>query len=173
MSSDPAQLEAQAKAAFAAKRFSEAADLFREAAEGYRLGRSALMAAEMMNNVSVCLLQAGDAQGALDAASGTEEVFASNGDLKRQGMAVGNLAAALDELKRYDDALAGYERSADLFSQAGEDDLRSLVLKSAAGLRLKTGRVTESAFKMIGSLEAKQKPSFFERILKFLLRIAR
>lgn len=173
MSPDPAQLEAQGKLAFEGKRFSEAADLFRQAAEGYTVGRSGLMAAEMMNNASVCLLQAGNAQDALDAAAGTDEIFAGAGDIKRQGMAVGNMAAALDELRRYDEALAAYERSAALFSQAGEDDLRSLVLKSAAGVRLKTGNLTESAFKMIGSLEAKKKPSLFERILKFLLRFSK
>jgi hypothetical protein len=32
--------------------------------------------------------------------------------------------------------------------------------------------MTDSAFKMIGSLEAKDKPSIFERILRFLLRFA-
>jgi hypothetical protein len=43
-------------------------------------------------------------------------------------------------------------------------------MKSSAAIKLKTGRVTDSAFKMMGSLEAKDNPSLFERILKFFLR---
>jgi hypothetical protein len=112
----------------------------------------------------------GKAQESLDAALGTEVVFAKAGDVKRQGMAVGNQAAALEALKRWDEALAAYEGSAALFADAGEGDLRSMVLKAAAGIKLKRGKVTDSAFKMIGSLEAKEKPSVFERVLKFLLR---
>ncbi len=170
MSTEPAQLDAQGKRAFANKKFDEAAGYFRQAAEGYTLGRAGLLAAEMMNNASVALLQARKPQEALDAALGTDEIFKQASDKKRQAMALGNQASALEELKRYDEALEKYEFSAELFREAGEDDLRSMVMKSAAGIKLKTGKVTESAFKMMGSLDAKKTPGFFERILKFLLR---
>ena len=85
-------------------------------------------------------------------------------------MAFGNQAAALEGLNHYDEAITAYERSAELFAQAGEGDLRALVMKSAAGIKLKTGKITESAFKMMGSLDVKENPSIFERILKFFLR---
>jgi hypothetical protein len=87
-------------------------------------------------------------------------------------MAVGNQAAALEGLKRWDEALAAYERSAAIFAEAGEGELRSMVLKSAAAIKLRRGQIGDSAIKMIGSLEAKEKPSFLERALKFLLRFA-
>lgn len=170
MTLEPAQLDAQGKQAFQEKRFDEAAEYFRQAAEGYTLERAILLAAEMKNNMSVALLQAGKPQASLDAALGTDEVFAGANDIKRQAMAVGNQAAALEELKRYEEALERYERSAELFRQAGEDDLRSMVMKSAAAIKLKTGNITESAFKMMGSLDAKRTPGFFERILKFFMR---
>lgn len=170
MTLEPAQLDAQGKQAFQDKRFDEAAEYFRHAAESYTLERAILLAAEMKNNMSVALLQAGKPQASLDAALGTDEVFASANDIKRQAMAVGNQAAALEELKRYEEALERYERSAELFRQAGEDDLRSMVMKSAAAIKLKTGNITESAFKMMGSLDAKRTPGFFERILKFFMR---
>lgn len=170
MTLEPAQLDAQGKQAFQDKRFDEAAEYFRHAAESYTLERAILLAAEMKNNMSVALLQAGKPQASLDAALGTDEVFAGANDIKRQAMAVGNQAAALEELKRYEEALERYERSAELFRQAGEDDLRSMVMKSAAAIKLKTGNITESAFKMMGSLDAKRTPSFFERILKFFMR---
>ena len=170
MKLEPAQIADQGKQAFGSKNFIEAAELFRQAAEGFTAGNSALMAAEMMNNMSVALLQAGRAQEALNAALGTDQIFAEAKDIKRQGMAVGNQAAALEGLNRYDEAIAAFERSAELFAQAGEGDLRSMVMKSAAAIKLKTGKITDSAFKMMGSLDVKENPSFFERILKFFLR---
>ena len=170
MTLEPAQIADQGKQAFESKNFIEAAELFRRAAEGFTADNSALMAAEMMNNMSVALLQAGRAKEALNAALGTDQVFADAKDIKRQGMAVGNQAAALEGLNRYDEAIAAFERSAELFAQAGEGDLRSMVMKSAAAIKLKTGKITDSAFKMMGSLDVKENPSFFERILKFFLR---
>lgn len=170
MTLEPAQLAEQGKQAFRNKQFDEAAELFRQAAEGFSLGRAGLLAAEMKNNLSVALLQAGKAQESLDAAMGTDSIFAEAKDVKSQGMALGNQAAALEALNRFDEAIAAYERSAELFAEAGEGDLRSMVMKSAAAIKLKTGKVTESAFKMMGSLDAKENPGFFERILKFFLR---
>jgi tetratricopeptide (TPR) repeat protein len=170
MTPTPNQLAEQGKQAFRNKKFDEAAELFNQAAEGYTLDRAGLMAAEMWNNVSVALLQAGKAQESLDAALDTDRIFAEAEDIKRQGMALGNQAAALEALNRYDEAIEKYDLAAQLFSQAGEGDLRSLVMKSSAAIKLKTGKVTDSAFKMMGSLEAKDHPSLFERILRFFLR---
>jgi tetratricopeptide (TPR) repeat protein len=165
------KLTADGKLAFEAGQYESAAAMFETAAQGYASLNDPVNTAEMKNNKSVALLKMGKAQEALDAALGTEVVFAKAGDVKRQGMAVGNQAAALEGLKRFDEALAAYEESAGLFADAGEGDLRSMVLKAAAGIKLKRGKVTDSAFKMIGSLEAKEKPSVFERVLKFLLRL--
>ncbi len=165
------KLTKDGKLAFEAGQYESAAGMFETAAQGYASLNDKPNAAEMKNDLSVALLKMGKAQAAFDAAHGTEEVFARVGDLKRQGMAVGNQAAALEALKRLDDALAAYEQSAALFAEAGEGDLRSMVLKAAAGIKLRRGKVTESAIKMIGSLEAKEKPSIFERMLKSLLRL--
>lgn len=170
---EPTQLEAQGKRVFADKKFDEAADLFRQAADGYTQGNVGLMAAEMMNNVSVALLQAGKPQESLDAVMGTEKIFEEAKDIKRQAMALGNTAAALEGLNRYDEAIQAYELSADLFGQVDEGDLRAMVMKSAAAIKLKTGKITESAFKMMGSLDVKKTPGFFERILRFFLRFIR
>jgi tetratricopeptide (TPR) repeat protein len=170
MTTEPDQIAEQGKQAFINKDFDEAIKLFNQAAEGYVLSHEALMTAEMQNNMSVALLQAGRPQESLTAALNTDQVFADAKDLKRQGMALGNQAAALEALKRYDEAIEKYDLAAQLFSQIGEGDLRALVMKSSAAIKLKTGRVTDSAFKMMGSLDAKDHPSIFERILKFFLR---
>jgi tetratricopeptide (TPR) repeat protein len=170
MTLEPEQLAEQGKQAFKNKKFDEAAELFSQAAEGYTLGSDSLMSAEMQNNVSVALLQAGKPQESLTAVLDTDRVFAGAKDIKRQGMALGNQAAALEALNRYDEATEKYDLAAQLFDQAGEGDLRAMVMKSSAAIKLKRGKVTDSAFKMMGSLDAKDNPSFFERILKFFLR---
>jgi tetratricopeptide (TPR) repeat protein len=173
MTTEPAQLEAQGKKAFTGKRFEEAVELFRQAAEGYALGRAGLNSAEMKNNMSVALLQVGRAQEALDAALGTDQIFENANDKKRQAMALGNQAAAYEGLKQYEEALQKYEQAAELFAQVNEGDLRSMVMKSAAAVKLKMGRVSDSAFRMLGSLDAKENPGIFERILKFFLNLGR
>jgi tetratricopeptide (TPR) repeat protein len=170
MTHDPAHLEAQGKRAFENKNFTEAANYFQQAAEGYTLGRAGLQAAEMMNNASVAFLQANKPNEALKSALGTDEIFAGAKDIKRQAMALGNQAAALEALSRNDEAIEKYEQSADLFGQINEGDLRAMVMKSAAAIKLKTGKITDSAFKMMGSLDVKDNPSFFERILRFFMR---
>lgn len=168
---NPSQLTEDGKRAFETKQYEIAASLFRQAADVYAQTNETVLAAEARNNLSVALLQVGKPQAALEAALGTDEVFLGANDLKRQAMAFGNQAAALEALHRYEEAIALYERSAETFAQAGEGDLRAMVMQSAAALKLKSGKVTDSAFKMMGALEAKEKTSFLDRILKFFLRI--
>jgi tetratricopeptide (TPR) repeat protein len=171
MTTDPNQLVEQGKQAFANRQFDQAASLFTRAASAYQALDDAINAAEAKNNLSVALLQAGKVQEAYQAAAGTEQVFASAGDLKRQGMALGNQAAALEALKQNDQAIEAYERSAALFAEAGEGEMRSMVLQSAAALKLRRGKIMDSAISMIGSAESNPKPNLLQRFLKFLLRL--
>jgi tetratricopeptide (TPR) repeat protein len=173
MTIEPTELSDQGKRAFQEKKFEEAAALFEQAAMGYSLAQNGLMAAEAQNNKSVALFQAGRPKEALEAVGNTDEYFAGQNDLRRQAMALGNQAAALDALHRYDEAIKKYERSADLFADVKDGDMRAMVLKSAAAIKLKTGRITDSAFKMIGSLDAMDKPSLFQRFMRFIFRFIR
>jgi tetratricopeptide (TPR) repeat protein len=170
MTLDPADFGRQGRLAYEENRLEEAAELFSRAAEGFSAAGDGLMSAEMKNNASVALLKAGRPREALEAAGGTEEVFGGAQDLKRQAMALGNQAAALEALGRGDEAVEKYDRSAELFHRAGEGDLRTTVMKSSAAIKLKAGRITEAAFRMIGVLEAKETPSVFERFLRFILK---
>ena len=166
-----AKLMESGKTAFQDGSYESAAGTFQNAAKGYAAQGDSLSEAEAKNNMSVALLQAGKSKQALEAVLGTDRVFEAAHDLRRQGMAVGNEGAALEALKRTDEALAAYDRAAVILAQAGERDMLSMVKKSAAAIRLKRGQFGESAANMIGSLEAKEKPSLFDRILKFLVRL--
>lgn len=151
--------------------YKAAADLFSQAAQAYASVGDQLNAAEMKNNESVAYLQAGQPGEALRATDGTEEVFQKAGDLKRQGIAVSNRAAALEGLKKWKEALAEYDRAASIFEQAGEGDMHSTVRKAAAGINLKRGKVTDSQMDVLDSLRLVEKPTLGQRIMKFLMRI--
>lgn len=150
--------------------YSAAADLFSQAAQAYEAKQDKLNAAEMKNNQSVALLQAGKAKDALRATEGTEQIFQNAGDLRRQGVAVGNRAAALEGLKKWNEALAEYDRAASLFEQAGAGDMHSVVRKAAANLNLKRGRFTDSQLDVYDSLRLVEQPTLTQRIMKFLIR---
>ena len=171
MSTELEKLVSQGKKAFDARQFDQAAQAFTEAAEGYQALGDALNAAEMRNNLSVALLQAGKSQEAYDAVEGTEAVFGGAGDVQRQALAAGNQAAALEALGNKDEALACYERSAALFLEAGDGEMRSLVLQSAAKIKLQRGKLVDSALSMIGSVESTPRPGLLQRFLRFLLRL--
>lgn len=168
---DPVALAEQGKKEYAKGNYIGAADLFLKSVQVYTDTQDELNAAEMKNNQSVALLQAGKAKDALRAVEGTEELFQKAGDLKRQGIAVGNRAAALEGLKKFDDALTEYERAASLLEQAGEGDMHSVVRKAAANLNLKRGRITAAQMDVYDSLRLVEKPNFTQRIMKFMKRI--
>ena len=151
--------------------FTAAADLFSQAARAYSTLGDSLNAAEMKNNESVAFLQAGEASKALQATDGTEEVFLKAGDLKRQGIAISNRAAALEGLHKWKEALAEYDRAASIFEQAGEGDMHSMVRKAAAGINLKRLRVNDSQMDVLDSLRLVEKPTLIQRFMKFLMRI--
>jgi tetratricopeptide (TPR) repeat protein len=169
------QLIEKAKQAYGNKKYKEAANLFGQAAEDYTSANDLLMAAEMKNNQSVAYLQDGNARASLEAVLGTDDVFASAGDKRRQGMAVANKASALGDLKRKEEAIACYEASANLLEQAGEPELRADVMRSIATLRVSQGKFTDAVISMQDGLIEVEKPTLRQRIMKklFFLRLWR
>ena len=168
---NPAALAEQGKKEYEHENYLAAAEQFAQAAHAYASGKDQLNAAEMKNNQSVALLQAGKAREALQATEGTEEIFQKTGDIKRQGIAVSNRAAALEGLKKWQEALAEYDRAASLFEGIGEGDMHSTVRKAAANLNLKRGRIVDSQMDVYDSLRLVEKPTLTQRLMKFLIRI--
>jgi tetratricopeptide (TPR) repeat protein len=168
---EPGRIASNGKEEYGKGNYKAAAGLFAQAARAYTSRQDELNAAEMKNNESVAWLQAGKAKEALQATDGTEEVFQKEGDLKRQGLAVGIRAAALEGLRKWKEALAEYDRAASLFEQAGEGDLHSIVRKAAANLNLKRGKIMDSQLDVFDSVRLVKKPTFTQRLMKFLMRI--
>ncbi len=169
---DILDLEAQVKAAqqaYQQTNYLTAAREFGAVAEAYRARGQELKAAEMANNQSVALLQAGDAEGALQAVEGTEEIFEKGGDRLKAAMAIGNRAAALDTLNRLEEAEAGYRRSAELLDELDECEMRAHVLQAISALQMRAGRQLEALANMKAGMGDIRKPTMRQRMLKKLL----
>lgn len=167
---NPSDLVKLGKKEYAAGNYAEAAEKFSAAAASFAAQDNTLDAAEMRNNQSVALLQSGDATGAYAAAEGTDKIFENAGDTLRHAMALGNLAAALDELGRLDEAEDAYQRSAVLFNELGEDKLHANVMQSISKLQLRNGRQLEAIASMQSGLDNIKKPSIKQKLLKKLLK---
>ena len=168
---NPTALAEQGKHEYGEGAYIAAADLFSQAAQAYIDAQDELNAAEMKNNQSVALLKAGKAEAALHATDGTEEIFQKAGDLKRQGIAVANRAAALEGLKKLSEAMDEYNRAANIFEEAGEGDMHSIVRKATAEIFLKRGYIGNTQVDVLDSLRLVEKPTFTQRILKFMMRL--
>jgi len=167
----PQQLADEGRAEYQKREYLSAARLYQAAAEGFLACGDELKAAEMANNCSVAYLKGENAQAALEAVTGTEAVFALKGDTKRQAMALGNQAAALDKLKRVDEAMSTYEKSAALLKEAGEFELRADVLQAISSLQLRKRQYLEAYASLRAGIMGLKKPNFKQRLLKSLIQI--
>jgi hypothetical protein len=167
---DPKALAADAVRAYQEGNFENAARLFGEAASAFSAAENALEAAEMKNNQSVAFLQARNAKAAFEAARGTASVFANAMDARREGMAFGNEAAALQALARANEAYETFRLAAEAFQRAGEDQLRAAVMQAMAGIELKQGKFMQALLTMQLGLAGVKQPTFKQKVLLFLLR---
>lgn len=167
----PDEIAAEGKTAFEKREFEAAVKAFSVSIDVYEAKGDNLKVAEMKNNLSVALLKCRRPWEALDAVAGTDEIFALSGDIRRQATAIGNRAAALEALGKTEEAISDYKHSAELFAQAGEGDMQSVVQKSAAAIELKRCHLSEAAVTMLGSLESVKKPSLLQRLMKLILRL--
>ena len=166
------QLADQAMQLFKDDEFERAADLFQQAAEKYQESGEAILAAEARNNQSVALLQAGNPEGALTAALGTETIFAEAGDGVRQAQALGNQAAAHEALHHLDQAANLYLQAAEIFKTSNELEFFSLVMKNVSSIRMRQRKFLDSLFAINQALSVKSKLTFRERIIRSLSNLA-
>ena len=167
----PEKLTKEGKAAYQNGDYLAAAQAFEAAQQGYLSLGDKLNAAELANNCSVAYLQAGDGQAALKAVEGTDAIFAEAGDLRRQGMALGNLASALEAIDRTEEAVEAYLQSASVLEKAGEDQLRANVLHSLSMLQFRSGKQLQALASMQSGLEGVKRPTPKQSLLKKLLNI--
>lgn len=168
---NPNHLADEAQVDYKIRDYHSAAELYKAAAAGFLAAGDEIKAAEMANNSSVAWLKAGNPQAALDVVSGTDRVFELKGNIMQQAVAIGNQAAALEKLRHMDEALAAYTKSAELFHQAGEFDLRAYVLQSLSMLQLRKRHYLEAYATMRAGIMGVKKPNLKQRFLKTLIQI--
>jgi len=162
-------LKDQAFDAYKKKNFKAAAQAFTECVRLLDEAQDTLLAAEMRNNLSVVFLELKKPEESLAVLKGTDQVFAEAKDQKRQAMALGNTAAALQALGNFTEALSTYEASADLFKEIDEKEMRALTLKKISDLQLKTGKQFQALASLEASYDQNEQKSTKEKVLKGFL----
>lgn len=161
----------QANKLFKQKKYLEAARLFEKIASAYQESNAKSSSAEMKNNASVAYLMAGDSQKSFDLARDTHLVFQESMDWKNYGLALGNQAAALENLGKKEQALEYYELAAEKLKIAGEKESRAFVLKRMSALQIQRGEQLDALGSMTAALHNLPKLSTREKILKKLTDI--
>lgn len=156
---------------FSEKKYLQAAEKFDICSRVYADSGDSTMEAEMRNNRSVSLLLAGQPKEAYEAALGTDQVFASQGDAKRQAMALGNIAAALEDMQQYEQSFQAYEQADELLKTLNEKDLRSMLLKRKALVQTKLGRNLEAASTFNAAIETDPHPSVKGKMINRFYRL--
>jgi tetratricopeptide (TPR) repeat protein len=163
------QVESEGEAAYIAGDYLQAAQLYKTAQSGLEVQGDKIRAAEMANNCSVALLKAGEAKDALLVLEGTYEVFEGVGDTRRQAMALGNRAAALDVLKESEAAMKAYQDAAELFNQIEEQELYLSTMQALSALQLRTGNQLGALGTMQAGINKLESPNIKQRLLRRLL----
>jgi hypothetical protein len=165
------EIKEKAQEIYQAGDYPSAAQAFAEASVSYADEGDMLMSAEMKNNQSVTLLRDKQAQAALDAAWGTDQVFAEAGDMRRQGMALANQASAMEALKRLNEAIDFYTRAGEALEKAGEIDLRVEVMQLLSALYLRRFKLFDAIIALQSALGAVKNPTPKQRFMKMFLFI--
>jgi tetratricopeptide (TPR) repeat protein len=167
----PQDISERAWQAYRSRDYAAAAGTFAEAASAYAARGDVLDSAEMKNNQSVALLRAKQAKAALEAAGGTEAVFAGAGDSRREGIALANQASALQALRQFGDAMRFYTRAGEALEKAGEDVLRLQVMQLLATLYLSRFKFFDAIIALQSGLAGVKNPTPRQRLMKKFLFI--
>ena len=151
----------------------EALAAFEKAAQAYASEGDTAGEAEMRNNMGVIYRLKHDWPAALDALREAEAGFRDAGDRKRQGQVMGNTGDLCSSMRKYDEAAAAYSEASELLAAEGEGDLQGQVLRAYSLMRLRQRRWVEAIDLMALSVEVRDRPSFSQRLLYYLLQFAR
>ncbi len=164
-------LKREGEHTYQAKDYFRAAELFANAADCYQKAGDPKTAAEMKNNQSVALLMAELPEQALQAVQGTDQVFAEQGEIEKQAMALANQASAYEEMGKFSQAGTKYQQAGDLFLKIGDSAEHLKISQSISSLKLKQRDPLGAVFVLHQGLEKIEQPTLRQRFLKQVLSI--
>jgi tetratricopeptide (TPR) repeat protein len=151
----------------------EALSVFEQAANAFSLAGDRAGEAEMYNNIGVIYRLQKKWSESIEALVRAETGFKEAGDDLRRAQVLGNLGDLSSSMGQHEDAARYYSESSELFSSVGEGDLQGQVLRAFSLMRLKQRRWIESIDLMSLSVEVRAHPSTGQKMLYYLLQIAR
>jgi tetratricopeptide (TPR) repeat protein len=167
---DPENIASQALEAYQAGKFERAVKKFSIARDLFQTAGDARRAAEMSNNLCVCLLQLNRAQEAFSVVRETPTVFHNEGDLVLKAQALGNRAMARAALGQTAEAEADYRAAADLFREAGHEEGLQYTMQAISKIQLQQGRPMEALNAMQSVMDSKARPTLRDRFLSWLFK---
>jgi tetratricopeptide (TPR) repeat protein len=167
---DPDNLAEQARSAYNAGQYQKALEGFAQARDQFQASNLRLRAAEMSNNICVCLLQLDRAHEALAAVRDTPSIFHDEGDLLLKAQALGNRAMAKAALNQSAEAEADYRKAAELFRELNHQEGLQYTMQALSKMQLQHGRPMEALDAMQSVLDSKDKPSLRDRFLSWLFK---
>jgi tetratricopeptide (TPR) repeat protein len=170
---NPEELAEQALEAYQAGDYERAVQEFADARDLFQASGNKLRAAEMNNNLSVCLLQLDQVEEALAAVRETPNVFHNEDAILLKAQALGNRAMAKAALGQSAEAEADYRTAAKLFSEIGDEEGLQYTMQALSRIQLQQGRPIEALHAMESVLDAKTKPSLRDRFLSWLFKFPR
>ena len=169
----PEELKEEGLALFKQGRREEALSVFREAAEGYSNADDLQGQGEMLNNIGVIHRLDGRWKAAEEALIEANEIFAIDGDKVRQAQVLGNLGDLSSRRRDYEKAEGYYSDSSALFASAGEMRMQADVLRALSLMHIRRRNLWLAVDAMQKSLEVRPKISLPQRLLSWLLQLAK
>ena len=170
---NPEALAEQALQAYSRSEYANALRLFTTAREGFQSLDQKRRAAEMSNNICVCLLELNRAQEALVAVEDTPTVFRETGERLLEAQAYGNRAMASAVLGRSEAAQRDYRSAARLFRDLGDEEGLQYTMQALSKLQLEAGQPMQALDSMQSAMSSRKGRSWRDRMLSWLFNLPR
>ena len=169
----PEALKEEGLALFNRGRRDEALSIFQQAAEEYSNAEELQGQGEMLNNIGVIYRLDGNWKAAEEALIEANEIFGKAGDEVRQAQVLGNLGDLSSKRRDYVKAEGYYSDSSALFASAGEKRMQADVLRALSLMHIRRRNLWLAVDSMQKSLEVRPKISLPQRMLSWLLQLAK
>jgi len=153
--------------------YPEALETYSEARKAFLAGGDLLNAAEMLNNIGVIHRIERRKAAAVAALQEAHDSFEELGDLSRAAQALGNMGSVYAGVRERETAIHHYGRAAEIFAELGDGNRQGEVLMALGSVQMKQRQWHQAVAAYHAGLCALETRSLCQRLLLWLLSIAR